>query len=206
MSPKSARVAVAAVAFEAALGALGWALASWFGVPLAPRLALTGSVAWRSILALLPMLALLAFGLRTSWDPLVRLRQQVESLVRQIFGSVPWLGLAAVAMAAGLGEELLFRGALQPLAVRWLGVAGGLCAVSFLFGALHAASMAYFVFATAVGLYLGWLTQHFNDLVAPIAVHAAYDFVAIMLLVRAKPHRVPTNRSDSDTTASNSGE
>lgn len=178
------KIVVAAVAFELGLGMLGWAVAAWFDVPVAPRLAVSTTVAVRALVALAPMLALLAFGLRTRWPPLVRLREQVESLVRQLFGSVPWWGLAAVALAAGVGEELLFRGALQPVAERWMGATLGLIVISLLFGALHAASIAYFVLAAGVGFYLGWLAQCFDDLMAPIAVHAVYDFAALIALVR----------------------
>jgi len=124
------------------------------------------------------------FGLRTKWGPMLRLREQVESLVGRLFAGARWWALAAVAFAAGVGEELLFRGALQPLAERPLGPTTGLAAISFVFGALHAASAAYFVLATVVGAYLGWLAQHYNDLIAPITVHAVYDFAALLLLTR----------------------
>jgi membrane protease YdiL (CAAX protease family) len=181
---KPNRMVIVAIVFEAALGAAGWITARSFGIPMAPRLQVTSATLGRSCVALVPMLALLAFGLRTNWPPLARLREQVEALVGSLFGDVPWWGLAAAALAAGVGEELLFRGALQPLTERWLGAAVGLVVVSVVFGALHAASTAYFVLATVVGLYLGWLAQHFNDLIAPILVHAAYDFAALCALCR----------------------
>lgn len=191
MSPQSARFVVTAVAFEAALGVLGWVLATYFGVPVAPRLAFSGAVAWRSVLALLPMLVFLAFAVRTHWPPLARLHEQVTELVRHVFAGVPWWGLAAVALAAGVGEELLFRGALQPMAVRWIGPTLALVVVSVAFGAVHAMSVAYFALATLVGLYLGWLAQDFDDLVAPIFVHAAYDFAALLALLRTPRCRLP---------------
>jgi membrane protease YdiL (CAAX protease family) len=100
--------------------------------------------------------------------------------------------LGAIALAAGVGEELLFRGALQPLAERWLGPAIGLIAVSVLFGTVHAASAMYFALATAVGLYLGWLSQRYDDLIAPIAIHAAYDWAALVALTSgATPSTTP---------------
>jgi uncharacterized protein len=134
------------------------------------------------LIAAAPMLVLLAYVTRSQWKPLVELRTQVEQLVGELFGGVSLLGLAAISIAAGVGEELLFRGALQPLAERWWGGAAGLAATSLLFGAVHAVTWTYFLFATAVGAYLGWLAQHFDDLVAPIAVHAGYDFVALLVL------------------------
>jgi membrane protease YdiL (CAAX protease family) len=179
---RPSRLVSLAVAFEAALGIVGYAITRLLSVPLTPRLAISVAVAWRCVLALAPMLGLLVFAMRSRWPPMVRLRGQVSTLVRELFGGAAWWELLAVAIAAGAGEELLFRGALQPLAERWLGAAAGLILTSVLFGALHAASTAYFVLATLVGLYLGWLAQTFDDLVTPIFVHAAYDFAALCLL------------------------
>lgn len=181
---RSRRIVPIALVFESALGLAGWAICAWQSVPLASRLVVSGEVLLRSVIASAPMFALLAYITRSRWKPLVDLRTQVEQLVGELFRGVSWLGLAAVAIAAGAGEELLFRGALQPLAERWWGPAAGLVAVSLLFGVVHAVSPAYFFFATIVGFYLGWLAAWFDDLVAPIAVHAAYDFAALMVLQR----------------------
>jgi membrane protease YdiL (CAAX protease family) len=131
------------------------------------------------------MFLLLAFVTRSRWKPLADLRTQVESLVGEFFHGVSWPGLAAVSIAAGVGEEVLFRGALQPLAERWWGPAIGLLAASLLFGLVHAVTRTYFVFATIVGAYLGLLAAWFDDLAAPIIVHAAYDFAALVVLQRA---------------------
>ena len=92
--------------------------------------------------------------------------------------------LRGVAAAAGIGEESLFRGALQPIVIAWTSPIAGLIIVSLVFGLLHAASSAYFLLATAVGAYLGWMTLAFNDLTAPILCHAIYDFVALLWLQR----------------------
>ena len=56
--------------------------------------------------------------------------------------------------------------------------AGGL--VSLLFGLAHAMTTSYFVIASLVGAYLGWLAMTYADLIAPIIAHALYDFVAIL--------------------------
>jgi membrane protease YdiL (CAAX protease family) len=178
------RIVPIALAFESALGLAGWALCVWQGVPLASRLVLSSDVLLRSAIASAPMFLLLAYVTRSQWKPVVDLRNQVEQLVGELFRGVSWFGLAAVAIAAGVGEELLFRGALQPLAERWWGPLAGLVAVSLLFGVVHAVSAMYLVFATIVGLYLGGLAQYFGELVTPIAVHAAYDFAALLVLRR----------------------
>jgi membrane protease YdiL (CAAX protease family) len=184
VKPRS-RLTLVAVAFEASLGLVGCVFAWWFGVGLADRLRFSPDVAWRSGLGLAPMLALLAVAMWSQWPPLVRLRHQVQSFVHELFGGASAWELAAVSLAAGVGEELLFRGALQPLAERGLGPMWGLLAVSVLFGTVHAASAMYFLLTTAVGLYLGWLAQRYDDLVAPIVIHAAYDLAALAMLLRS---------------------
>ena len=176
------QVVLIAIVFEGALGLAGWGLSTWLGVPLAPRLVLSPAVGLRCALASAPMFLLLAYITRTRWKPLADLRTQVESLVGEFFRGVSWPGLAAVSIAAGVGEEVLFRGALQPLAERWWGPTIGLVATSVLFGAAHMVSRVYFVFAMAVGMYLGWLAQQTGELLTPITVHAAYDFVALLVL------------------------
>jgi membrane protease YdiL (CAAX protease family) len=109
-----------------------------------------------------------------------------------------------------VGEELLFRGALQTKLAEWTSPIVGLLLTSFLFGLAHALSKLYFLFAIAVGAFLGWLALEYHDLVAPMIAHALYDFVALVYLSKAatrrekshdastpsKPAEVPAPRHD----------
>jgi len=81
-----------------------------------------------------------------------------------------------ISILAGTAEELLFRGFLQPLL--------GIAATSFIFGALHAATLGYFLLASAMGYYLGELLLHSGNLLVPMAVHSLYDVFALNLLAR----------------------
>jgi membrane protease YdiL (CAAX protease family) len=182
---QASKLVLLAVTFEGALGGLGWALSTWQGVSLWPRLWITAATPLRVTLALLPMLGMLAYATGSRWPPLADLRHRVERLVGELFSNVSVVGLAVVSIAAGVGEEVLFRGALQPIAERSWGEFAGLAAASLIFGLVHAVTRTYFLFATIVGLYLGWLAQHFDELATPIAVHALYDFVALVVLQRA---------------------
>jgi membrane protease YdiL (CAAX protease family) len=182
---QTANVVLLAVVFEGALGLLGWTLATWQNVPLITRLTPTSGAWLRAAAASLPMFATLVYVTRSHWRPIVDLRTRVEWLVGELFRDVSWPGLAIISMAAGLGEELLFRGAIQPIAERWWGPSAGLIAASLLFGVVHAVTATYFLFATLVGFYLGWLAQHFDDLLTPVIVHALYDFAALLVLQRA---------------------
>lgn len=192
---RGANFVAVAMAFEALLGAAGWLIAHYAGAPVEAKLEISAAALTRGVVALAPMLAMLAVLMRSDWRPLAELRRQVTALVGEMFGGASWPALLAVAVAAGVGEELLFRGALQPLAVRWTNPVVGVAIVSVVFGLLHAVSWTYFILATAIGLYLGWLAEAYQDLTAPIFVHGAYDFVALMVLVRwAKTwHRADTS-------------
>jgi membrane protease YdiL (CAAX protease family) len=163
-------------------------LAKLLGVPLGEQFA-TGpeKVVYNVLLgvvATLPMLALFWLMLETRWRPLVELKAQVRRMIRELFPRASVLQLALIAVLAGVGEELLFRGVLQTAVGNWTTPLVGLAVASLVFGALHAVSWLYFILATLVGVFLGWLLIDFNDLTVPIVAHGLYDFVALLCLTR----------------------
>ena len=184
---------VFSVAFEMSLALIGWAICERRGVELLDQLQVVDAGLMRLALGLAPMLAALAWVSRSRLRGIVELREQVRRLTGWMFAGARWWELAAVALAAGIGEEVLFRGALQPWASLWFGPAAGLLLASLAFGAVHAVTWTYFTFATAVGLYLGWLANWCGELVTPIGIHALYDFVALWILQRsaAEPFEAP---------------
>jgi membrane protease YdiL (CAAX protease family) len=97
--------------------------------------------------------------------------------------------LALVALLAGVGVELLFRGVIQSLLIHWTTPAAGLLLASLAFGAAHALSKLYFLLATLIGLCFGWVVLHYHDLVAPMVAHTVYDFVALVYLSRVNRGR-----------------
>lgn len=178
-----------ALLFEMALGVvaivLGWAR----GLP--PRelttFNLEGLLA--GLVFTVPMVVFLLITRRLTWEPLEKLNRLVSRLVGELFGDASLGQLFLLSLAAGWGEELLFRGYLQPLAADYLGPTAALVLVSLLFGLAHSLSKTYAVLATLIGLYLGWLWLHFDNLLVPIIVHALYDFVALVYLLRISPRR-----------------
>ncbi|MEX2091273.1 MAG: CPBP family intramembrane glutamic endopeptidase [Pirellulales bacterium] len=177
-----------AVVVEGALGLAAIGLATLFGVPLREQFAATpaGLVtgALLGVAATLPMLAIFWWMLDARWTPLVELRRMVTQMVRELFPHASVVELAIVAVLAGVSEELLFRGALQTCVGKWTTPLVGLVVAGLVFGALHAVSRLYFVLATLIGVYLGWLLLQFDDLMVPIVAHGLYDFVALMYLTR----------------------
>jgi membrane protease YdiL (CAAX protease family) len=177
-----------AVVVEGALTLIGLLLAGLFGVPLRELIPEAGEpLAWamvRGVLVTVPMVAVFFLLVHVPWPSLRQLRQQVESLIHEMFPAASISQFALIAVLAGVGEELLFRGVLQTLLVSWTTPVLGLAIGSLVFGAAHALSKLYFFLATLIGLCFGWLVLHYQDLVAPMVAHSLYDFVALVYLAR----------------------
>jgi membrane protease YdiL (CAAX protease family) len=177
-----------AVMVEGGLAVLAVMLAWLFRVPLGDLIAPWGlPLLWaavRGLVVTLPMLAI--FWWLMHWDrpTLRRLREQVRWLIGEMFPDAYLSQFALVALLAGVGEELLFRGVIQSLLVGWTTPLIGLLITSVLFGAAHALSKLYFALATLIGVYFGWLVLRYDDLVAPMVAHSVYDFVALVYLSR----------------------
>ena len=176
-----------AVVVEGGLAVIALLFVWLFQVPLRDRFPpfgapLIGAIV-RGLLATLPMLTVFWLLVNSHWPKLRQLREQVEWLIGEMFPSGSIAQFAMVAVLAGIGEELLFRGALQTTVGVWTTPLVGLVVTSFLFGLAHALSKLYFLFAVAVGGFLGWLALQYN-LVAPMVAHGVYDFLALTYLSR----------------------
>jgi membrane protease YdiL (CAAX protease family) len=164
--------------------ALGWLFRVPFREQLPSSVADLPAVVLRSVVATLPLLAAFWWLLHARWPAAQQLRQQVRQLVDELFHQATLAQLALVAVLAGVGEELLFRGVIQSLAAQWTTPLAGLLIAGLIFGLCHALSRLYFVLATLVGLYFGWLFWYFDDVAAVMIAHALYDFIALVNLSR----------------------
>jgi membrane protease YdiL (CAAX protease family) len=184
LPPRRYRVLGLVVLVEGGLGVLALALGWLLGQPPLATWAWDVDAALPGVAACLPMLLL--FLVCVSWPvgPLARIKQITRQVIRPLFASCTVIDLAGVALLAGLGEEMLFRGVLQAALADWLGAGAGLAAASLLFGLLHAITPTYAVLATLLGAYLGWVWMASGNLLAPVVAHALYDFVALLYLVR----------------------
>lgn len=184
-----------AVLVEGAIGLVAVGLAGLFGISLRDQFGSSKSDLLDGVLtgfaATLPMLAMYWWLTVSKLPLLVELRQTVLRMVRELFPNARIPELATIAVLAGVGEELLFRGVIQTAIAHWTTPAFGLAAGSLIFGGLHALSRLYFVLATLIGLYLGWLLLEYEDLTVPIIAHAAYDFIALTYLTRFANHEAP---------------
>ena len=102
-----------------------------------------------------------------------------RSLAHALGALGPWQCLV-LALASGIGEEALFRGALQP-SLGWLGA-------SLVFGLAHFVPrrelLGWTAFALAGGLLLGGLFAWTGNLLAPVVTHVLVNAVNLRLLTR----------------------
>jgi membrane protease YdiL (CAAX protease family) len=177
-------VVTLAVLVEGGLIGVAWVLGWLADQPPLAFFRWDGVDALIGVAATLPPLLLFAACRRWPIGPLAPLDRFLERVVRPLLAPCTLLDLLGISVLAGLGEEMLFRGVLQPVLERWSGsVWVGLVGAALLFGVMHAATFTYAVLAAAMGAYLGWLLQRTNNLLTPVLVHALYDFVVLLYLM-----------------------
>ena len=183
-------ILAAAVAVEGGLAALALALGAAIEVPPGDSV----DWSWRSLVwgiaASVPMLLASTLLLRLPLPGLQGLRDFLKQVVVPMLNVCTLTDLAAISLLAGVGEEMLFRGVLQPAFSLWAEDPWmGILAASLLFGLTHALTPTYVALAGVAGVYLGALMLWTGSLVAPIVAHSVYDFVLLWILIR--PDRKP---------------
>lgn len=96
-------------------------------------------------------------------------------------------GIVALAASSALGEELLFRGLLQP----WI----GLILQALIFGSLHQirgpSRWVWLASATLMGIVLGSMYALTGSLVGPLLAHALINGLNLTHLRDFDPHKAP---------------
>src|SRR5439155_25435454 len=131
-----------------------------------------------------PLLVALMLLERVPIGPLRNLREMTSAVILRMFGGASIMQLAAVAVVAGLGEELLFRGLVQTGLSHFFGLAVGITTASLLFGVCHWLNTTYAILAMLAGAYFGACLLATGNILTPVVAHAAYDFLALLYLVR----------------------
>ena len=135
-------------------------------------------------LALQPIFWLIvAFQFRTMEE--IPMQDAMQSL---LLTQSPWvlgLGLFVAVVLAPISEELLFRGFLQPALERWFGGAGAVLVAGLFFSMAH---MDLHVLAPLLllGLTLSYIFYRTRSLAGPIALHMAFNAVAVSWILALK--------------------
>ncbi|MBA3314184.1 MAG: CPBP family intramembrane metalloprotease [Planctomycetota bacterium] len=141
------------------------------------------------VAATVPLIGVYYFA---TWIPLLPFRRIHELLVATLgrpLSKCRWHEIALLAALAGVCEELLFRGVLQPWLSR-LGEPAGLIGTNLLFGVAHSVTPTYFLLASGIGFYLSGVQIVGGHLAAPILAHSLYDWFAFVQIAKAYEKRV----------------
>lgn len=96
-----------------------------------------------------------------------------DSPLTELMESLTWPVIIVVALSAGVGEEILFRGVLQ----RWLTWPGQ--AAVFAVAHFYSGYWLQAVVAFAIGLLFGWMYRRGTSLWVLIVAHTVYDFTLL---------------------------
>lgn len=185
-----------AALFEGGLAFLAVAIGWLIDVDPMGTFHVTPEAVSRGVIATAPMLVLFWVSMHSHWTPFRTIREFLLEWFAPYLVRCRWYDLLALAALAGLGEELLFRGLLQAWGTSFGGLWFGLVAASVVFGLAHALTPTYFLLATGMGAYLGWIWGGFGEpnLLTPVVTHTVYDWLAFWYVVRVKrmePDDVP---------------
>lgn len=183
-----------AILFEGGVALLGIVLGWFCGYPPGKLIQWSWEAVGQGLVATVPLVVLLAVFLKAPLRSFQVITRLLDEFLAPLFGGGGLLELIVLCGLAGLGEELLFRGVIQTGLTDWLparwGLALGLLAASVLFGLAHAITPTYAVLAGLIGLYLGWLWIHTQNLLVPIVAHGVYDFVVLSYWIRIRGPRL----------------
>ncbi|MEE2767390.1 MAG: CPBP family intramembrane glutamic endopeptidase [Pseudomonadota bacterium] len=173
--------------FEASLIGVAW-LIGWFAEinPIA-NLYFSTEALIDGITATIPMLILFLLFYQYPVGPLYPIKKSLLDIMGPLLSSCRWYELLILAAVAGISEEVLFRGVLQPWMEVSLGVSAGLIVSNVIFGLLHWITATYALIAGLIGLYLAYMmdVSEPRNLLTPIVVHGLYDFLAFVFVAAA---------------------
>jgi hypothetical protein len=114
-----------------------------------------------------------------------------EALTKNPFSFV-FLALTAVVIAP-VFEELFFRGLIQPLLCRSVGVVAGIGITAALFGALHAPEYSeqwqYAFSVLLAGIAFGVMRERTKSIIPGTVMHGCFNAVSVVALAVEKFHK-----------------
>jgi membrane protease YdiL (CAAX protease family) len=131
-------------------------------------------------------------------ESVVKIRELLLNTLGPGLHHYHWTDLFMLAAIAGISEELLFRGVIQPWIEASWGITAALIGSNVIFGLVHAVTPLYAVLATLVGIYLGLSLDYGGErnLLIPIIIHGFYDFLAFVALMRVYRSNLTTSAKD----------
>jgi len=199
MTAREARFLRFGLAIELSLVIVAWTIGRLIGFDPLQHLHWSPRGLAIGALAAAPLFVGLWILDRIPLRPLERIERLIDAWIARNLRRESLVAPALLSIAAGLGEEALFRGLLQDGLASLFGLPIALGVASAIFGLAHAITPTYAVIAGLIGLYLGGLYVLTADLAAPIAAHALYDFAALVYFLRSAPKDTIEETNSSGT-------
>jgi len=174
-----------AIGGTALIGVLALALSILLDAPFSAQFSWTARDGFIGFAAVSPPALFLWWFSETKNAYLVRFRRSQIEFFANVGFEFTIGRILAMAIAAGIAEELLFRGVLQTWIASFAPLAVAIIAPNILFGLLHMRTALYAVIAGLVGAYLGVLFALTDNLLTPMIAHGLYDLVALEYTRRA---------------------
>mmetsp|Transcript_25548 Transcript_25548/g.73873 ORF Transcript_25548/g.73873 Transcript_25548/m.73873 type:complete len:382 (+) Transcript_25548:34-1179(+) len=175
---QSALVAVA-VLFATILGTSNYGLGSGFAI--SSQALQSGAIATIPLFVLAFVLDFVEKGVPALQDVTKATQRSVLALLGRKRKPLIALGTAlALGAAAGIGEEMLFRGVLQEALATRFGDSIAVISSSIVFGLLHAVTPLYAALASLASFFFGFLYLKSSNLAVPIICHGLYDVGALL--------------------------
>lgn len=169
-------------------GLLILASALWNGLRGRQILWLGDSIPISLLLGTLTAAATVALGV-AGYRLLPGLRKLADEVAPYLIDRASTPELVLISIYSGIGEEVFFRGAVQP--------EFGLVVASLAFGLLHIGPdrryLVWTFWAVGVGFLLGLLYQITNGLLAPIAAHSLHNAATFLLWKHVRNRRYGQN-------------
>ncbi|CAN5340759.1 hypothetical protein BH24ACT19_BH24ACT19_04910 [soil metagenome] len=125
------------------------------------------------------------------------LRKLSDELAPLLVDGARGRDLVLVSVASGVGEEVFFRGALQPVL--------GIVVASLLFGVLHVGPdrryLIWTLWAVGAGFLFGFLYLWTGGLLAPITAHVLHNAATLLIWKRSRRSGAAVNESPAESVA-----
>jgi uncharacterized protein len=182
------RIAVLTLAVYSTLSALAFGWGVWRGRPwiaahpspwldLSPAWALGSSALLGVSIAAITIFATRVLVRRARWA------SELHVAFREMLGPLDAATIAILALTSGIGEELFFRGAMQPSI--------GLVITAFVFGAVHVGPdrrfLAWTAWAVLMGFVLGAVHEATGSLLGPIIAHVVINYENLQFISSYDP-------------------
>ncbi len=131
------------------------------------------------LIALLGMAASISLNDWIALSGIVLIFDGFEQVAEALYGGNLWIEILAIAIAAPLVEELLFRGLVYQRIQELANARAAMILSALYFGVYHM-NVVQGIYAFLLGILLAWVCEKYQTLWAPILFHAAANFLSVI--------------------------